>query len=73
MERSLASVLTETLEAAQAQLDAARQLDLSGSPMLRPAVRTSNSSWRFFRAGMPCKWMPTLRMWSAVFRIQING
>ena len=27
MERSLASVLTETLEAAQAQLDAARQLD----------------------------------------------
>ncbi len=27
MERSLTSVLTETLEAAQAQLDAARQLD----------------------------------------------
>ena len=30
MERSLASVLTDTLEAAQAQLQAARQLDAEG-------------------------------------------
>ena len=67
MEHSLASVLTETLEAAQAQLDAARQLDperLADATASRPGppIRAGDSS----RAGMPCKWTPTLRMWSAV-------
>ena len=66
MERSLASVCAETLEAAQAQLDAARQ----ARPETLADATASRQDLQFeleiLQSRMPCKWTPILRMWSAV-------